>query len=218
MDGNATAPVGTIDPSKQTEVPQQGETPPPPPAQDNGIETDKAKLQLLKEELAESQNSVDADFIKEFNATLTPEEQELQFSDSASFLALYEKKKEAFLQEKIGTKQGIITDLEKQIHLKEESQIYKTAMGEFLQAHPEADKMALREFFDQDLSPRRQKELGALPPKEMYEALYEDFKKANPSQNDGDGDENVPLKLEGGHGDMNSGASGESENPWLRRA
>lgn len=215
MGAKATPPIGTVDPSKQTEV-VPGQTPPTPPMQDNGIETDKAKLQLLKDELAQSQNSIDADFIKEFNATLTPEEQELQFSDSSAYLALYEQKKEAFLKKTISTKEGAITELEKQIHLKEETQTYKAAMGEFLTAHREADKLALREFFDQDLTPRRQKELAALPPLEMYEELYKDFQKAKPSQNDGDGDEKVPLKLEGGHGDINGGAMGVQTSLWKR--
>lgn len=180
---------------------------------DDELSTDKAKLQLLKEELAQTQSSLDADFITSFQSTLTPEEQELQFGDPSAFLALYEQKKGAFLEEKINSKQGAISELEGAIASKEETVAYKKAFSEFAKNHPDASKEALRDFFQNDMTPRQQEEVAKMPPLEFYEAVYASFSKNAPSDVVG---EEVPLKLEGGFGG-NGGAVG-GQSPWFRRA
>lgn len=214
MDPNATqAQSGTATPPSS---PQERATSPQAPApsmQDDGVDTDKAKLQLLKDELEQSLNSVNQDFISYFLTNTTPEEQELQFSDAKAYLALYEQKKEAFLKETIDAKKGAITALEEQIRMKEETATYKAAMAEFLKEHPDVDKVKMREFFEQDVPPREQQRLSALPPAEFYEELYELYSKSNPTT---PVDEpQVPIKLEGGHGVVQNSV-GNERSPWKR--
>lgn len=180
---------------------------------DEELSTDKAKLQLLKEELAQTQSSLDADFIKTFQSSLTPDEQELQFGDPSAFLALYEQKKGAFLEEQINSKAGAISELESAIAAKEETLSYKKAFSEFAKNHPDASIEALRDFFQNDMTPRQQEEAAKMPPLEFYEAVYAQFSKSAPSDVK---DEEVPLKLEGGFGG-NGGAVG-GQSPWFRRA
>lgn len=213
MDPNVTqAQNGSTATSSQTPSASSPQAP-APTMQDDGVDTDKAKLQLLKDELAQSLNSVDQDFISYFLTNTTPEEQELQFSDAKAYLALYEQKKEAFLKERIDSKKQAITALEEQIRAKEETATYKAAMAEFLKAHPEVDKVKMREFFEQDVAPREQQRLGALPPAEFYEELYKLYSQAKPTQQVED--PTVPIKLEGGHGELPN-AIGSERSPWKK--
>ncbi len=183
------------------------------PMQDDGVTTDKAKLQLLKDELDESLNSLDKDFIANFLSNLSTEEQELQFSDAKAYLELYEQKKESFLKETIDSKKQAITVLEEQIRAKEDTAAYKAALVEFLKAHPDVDKVKMREFCEQDVVPREQQRLYSLPPKEFYDELYKLYSSANPTQ---PVDEpTIPIKLEGGHGDVPN-SIGNERSPWKK--
>lgn len=201
-------------------TPQEGATeeapPPQPEMADADVSTDKAKLELLRAELEQTRGSLDADFIKTFQSSLTPEEQELQFGDPAQFLALYEQKKQAFLEERITSKESMISELEASIQKKEETAAYQKAMAEFLKNHPDVTKEALRDFFYNDLPPRKQKELSVLAPLEMYEALYAEYSKSAPMPNGDEDEPSVPLKVEGSFG--GSGGSVGQQSPWFRRA
>lgn len=177
------------------------------------IAIDQAQLKLLEEELAQTQNSVDADFIKEFQSSLTPEEQELQFGDVNAFLSLYEERKQAYLETKINEKKQKIDGLKGKIIEKLQDKEIGGARKEFLRAHPDADLKSMRDFFENDLPPRKQKEINALPLKELYEALYAEWKKSG-----GGGEkegEKVPLRVEGAFGKGGSLMSGWG-NLWER--
>lgn len=209
----ATEPVA---PPQEEGTTQEGMQDNAAPIADDDVSTDKAKLQLLRDELEQTRGSLDADFIKEFQTSLTPEEQELQFGDPVAFLSLYEQKKQAFLEERINAKESAISELEATIQHKEETAAYKSAMAEFLKNHPDVTKEALRDFFYNDLPPRKQKELSVMAPLEMYEALYAEYSKSAPMPSGEEDEPTPPLKVEGSFG--GSGGSVGNQSPWFRRA
>ena len=89
-------------------------------------------------------------------------------------------------------------------------------MAEFLKNHPDVTKEALRDFFYNDLPPRKKKELSVMAPLEMYEALYAEYSKSAPMPNGEEDEPTAPLKVEGSFG--GSGGSVGNQSPWFRRA
>lgn len=200
---------------------QDGKTPPVANGADSTA-IDKARLQMLEQELEQSLSAVDKDFISVFEQSLTPEEAELQFSNLPEFLGLYESKKEEYLKQKINDYGTKIGELKNKIADDELTQLTAKAKAEFLAEYPDADLASLKEFYDKHTTPAQKEEMHSLPTKEGYAKLYELYKTA---QGGGDnealeGEPSVPLRMDGQAGDVlnKTQETQQAQSPWMRNA
>ncbi|MGG7073186.1 hypothetical protein U5B43_02830 [Campylobacter sp. 9BO] len=172
--------------------------------------SDEEALKLAQEELEQSRNAIDAGFAKFMSENLSPELEELFFSDKEQFFLKVEEQKELFIEEQLGGKVKTINELNLKIRDKVQNRDIANAKKEFLKAHPDADFNAMSEFFENETTKKQREEILSLPALQGYEKVYE-------LMGGGANSEKLPQQLEGSF-TQDSGMSGLDEYiPAFRR-
>ncbi|MDE6979031.1 MAG: hypothetical protein K2O85_05620 [Helicobacter sp.] len=146
-------------PEQPSQGQPQGEPPPQPPQGDELEKFTKDTLSELEKELAETEQSLDANYAKEFAKGMSQEELELMNSDPAKFLRLYEERKAADLKEKLEPKRQKIGAFKENLAKAEESRMRASVEQEFNAKHKGNSAAKVIDFFQNDLSQRMQKSL-----------------------------------------------------------
>ncbi|MBD5390539.1 hypothetical protein HDR67_00830 [bacterium] len=164
---------------------QQGEPPPQPPQGDELEKFHKDTLSEMEKELAETEQSLDANYAKEFAKGMSQEELEMMNSDPAKFLRLYEERKAADLKEKLEPKRQKISAFKENLAKAEQSKMRASVEQEFNARHKDTKAPQVIEFFQNDLPKRKQEELdkkwqqNKTPELEQLEEVYAMMKKGD---------------------------------------
>lgn len=140
----------------------------------------KAKIQLLEGELSEIDAKLDAEFIEAIPTMLSEEEMDMRLDEDVRlFLTLIEEKREAFYREKLDALKSNIDTLRKETMDEEENLDIEDGKRVFLEAHPEADWDALKDFYNNDIPLRQKEEFVGLDLVAFMEKVYELYSKKN---------------------------------------
>lgn len=160
---------------------------------------DEASLEALRAELEQSQEAIDKGFALHMSEKgLTPELEELFFTDKTAFFEAVEAEKERFIEEQLAPKYEGINALSEKIAEKKSQGAVAEAKQSFLKANPKADFGAMSEFYQNELTKKQQQEIDALPLEEQFKRVFELMGGGKESE--------LPKHYEGGEVD-NHGAS-----------
>ena len=172
---------------------------------EDGIRKDEARLTIMQEQYNNAADKIN----DEFESTLASNPSSL-FSDEeleklASDSNIVEKNKmlrdrfEKFRDEKLTAKKEEIGNFEKQLQGRKGQFDILSESNKFSKENPDVDMEALAEYIQEDLSPRKKKELRdqAKSKFDFLTLANEEFKKANPENED---EENLPPDLSGVNG------------------
>lgn len=178
--------------------PAQELPPEPTPAQTpapNPYDTtsESQELELLQNELAQSEAGLEANFAKYASELITPELEELFYDNKEEFLIQLQKMQNQFYQDNITSKQARVGDLQQQISQKQ-------MMGEIDQARASfesesgADVNELLQFYEDFVPNAAKRELDKLPPKDFFAQLYQIYQtQTNPQGAGGE----PPMRIAG---------------------
>ncbi|HEG5338734.1 TPA: hypothetical protein ACTOBO_001717 [Campylobacter jejuni] len=170
-------PNPQLDPTEQNLPPEQQNQAP----SENDFDTtqDKAELNAIEAELAESRAAIDSEFIDKFIKEFDENEdlQNLFFEDKKAFFTQYEKEKQEHLDELVAPKMKKREELIAMIKDKEHGGKVFRVKQEFQKANPEVSMQELDDFYSNELSKRVQDEIAKMPAIQGYEKLLELFMK-----------------------------------------
>ncbi|QDF28985.1 hypothetical protein [Halarcobacter anaerophilus] len=173
---------------------------------EDGIRKDEARLTIMQEQFTTATDKINDEFESTLasnpNSLFSDEELEKLASDSN----IVEKNKmlrnrfEKFRDEKLTAKREEIGNFEKQLQGRRGQFDILSESNKFSKENPDVDMEALAEYIQEDLSPRKKKELRdqAKTKFDFLTLANEEFKKANPPENEED--KNLPPDLSGVNG------------------
>ncbi len=181
---------------------------------EEGIRKDEARLSVMQDEYNNVADRIHDEFesVLETNpsALFNDDELEILASDSniASKNKMLRDRFEKFRDEKLKAKKDEIGNFEKELKGRKGDFDILTQSNKFSKENPDVDMDALAEFIQEDLSPRKKKELRDNS-KTKYEFLtkaYDEFKKQNPSESE---DDDLPPDLSGVNGATGDNSYGD---------
>lgn len=151
-----------------------------PQEQRKQLDLKKAKIQVLEDELSETDAKLDAEFMEKIDSLMSPEQLELRFEDDPRpFIQALEEAREGFYREKLEGLKNTIDTMRKEVNDEEESLSIEEAKRAFLAAHPEADWNALVDFWKNHVTQYQKDELAQYEGLELIEKGYELYVKKN---------------------------------------
>lgn len=172
---------------------------------EKGIIADEARLNILTEDYNNMADSIHDDFEKvlETDPSALFDEEQLELLASDSNIAAKNKmlrdRFESFRDEKLATKKKELDEFGSELKKQKDGFEILSQSNKFAKENPEVDMEALAEFIQEDLPPRKQKEIRekATTKLEFLTLAYEEYKKANPT---GDDEDEFPTDLSGVNG------------------
>lgn len=167
----------------------------PPEQAQNPYDTTKEsqELELLQNELAQSEAGLEANFAKYASELITPELEDLFYENKEEFLIELQKMQNQFYQDNITNKQKRVGDLQQQISQKQ-------MMGEIDQARTSfesesgADVNVLLQFYEDFVPNAAKKELDKLAPKDFFAQLHQIYQTHHTPKAAGT---EPPMRIEG---------------------
>ncbi|MGP1579968.1 MAG: hypothetical protein ACTTH5_02960 [Wolinella sp.] len=169
---------------------------------------DEALLEEAKAELEQSHKAIDKGFADYMSQNMSPELEELFFSDKRAFFEAIEAEKEKFIEAELMPKYERVSALSEGIENKKRDGALASAKQSFLSAHPEADFGAMSEFYQNELTRKQQQEISALTLPEQLEKVF--------MLMGGEKKSELPPHYEGGEVDSSSGGEFDAELPAFR--
>lgn len=176
-------------------APEVQEPAPEPAPEPSPYDTtsESQELELLQNELAQSEAGLEANFAKYASELITPELEDLFYENKEEFLIQLQKMQNQFYQDNITSKQARVGDLQQQISQKQ-------MMGEIDQARASfesesgADVNELLQFYEDFVPNAAKRELDKLPPKDFFTQLYQIYQtQTNPQGAGGE----PPMRIAG---------------------
>ncbi|MGK0255854.1 MAG: hypothetical protein ACI81I_000461 [Arcobacteraceae bacterium] len=170
-----------------------------------GITQDEARLTIMEEEFTTATDSLHDDFEKqlETNPTSLFDEGELEMLSSDSDIGLKNRmlrdRFEKYRDEKLSGKRTEIDKFSEELTGKKGQFDVLSQSNKFAKENPTVDLEALSEFIQEDMSPRKQKELleSSETKYDFMKASLEEYTKANPTKTS---KEDLPPDLSGVNG------------------
>ncbi|PAF42750.1 hypothetical protein [Helicobacter sp. 11S02629-2] len=154
------------------------------------------QLGELQKELEETTGALDSNFIEDFSNSLSEDESALAYQDLKKFLALYEEKKKAYIEEKLLPLQQKGEELSHSINTKKTNKQIRSDEEAFLIEHPDANLDVLQAFMDNDMTKAEEKALReAKSVKEGLGLVYNFWKQRGQVPKEKD----LPKKLDASH-------------------
>lgn len=151
-----------------------------PQEQRKQLDLKKAKIQVLEDELSETDAKLDAEFMEKIDSLMSPEQMELRFEDDPRpFIQAIEETRESFYREKLEGLKGTIDTMRKEVSDEEESLNVEDAKRAFLAEHPEVDWNDLVDFWKNHVTQFQKDELAQYSGLELIEKGYELYLKKN---------------------------------------
>lgn len=141
---------------------------------------DIAELEGLQKELSDIEASIEHDFATHIANMVDNDSvlEELFFSDRITFFKKVIEEQNNFTKALIEPRMQRAQELGQQIAGKQEMGKIDAAREAFQAAHPDVDIQELVVFFTQEVPPKAQEEIKALPIEEFFEAIYQLYMQA----------------------------------------
>lgn len=144
------------------------------------LDLKKAKIQVLEDELSETDAKLDQEFMEKIDSLMSPEQMELRFEDDPRpFIQAIEETRESFYREKLEGLKGTIDTMRQEVNDEEESLNVEDAKRAFLSTHPEVDWTDLVDFWKNHVTQFQKDELAQYSGLELIEKGYELYMKKN---------------------------------------
>lgn len=173
------------------------------------------ELSLLKQELAQNEASIEADFAKYVAENLNENQEMLMLDNKEAFIReVVLPMQNKFYNERISSKKAREKELEASINQKRSKKSFDDSVNAFM-GESKLDNNsfnAMMDFYQNDLPPRTQKELEQLPPNEFFKKVYELYGSTQSQEPQ----EPLPQQLEGVANKATDETTGFDENPMER--
>lgn len=143
------------------------------PSDEYDTAKDEVEFEAAKAELEQSRSAIDQGFANYIAQNLTPELEELFFAeDKSAFFLAVEKEKEKFIENELAPKMDRVNEVGQKIADKKVGKDMHQAKQEFLKIHPNADFEAMKDFFENEVGAKKQKELLSMAPLDAFNEIY----------------------------------------------